>query len=206
MLLRPPSSPGLVLWRWALSDPAELRPAVFLDRDGTIAEEVGYLNHASRFRMFPFAAAAIRLLNEAALPVIVVTNQSGVGRGYFPEELVHTVHELMAQQLAAAGARLDAIYYCPHTSADVCESRKPKPGMLERAAREHALDLKRSFVVGDRFGDIELARNVGARGILVRTGYGEGELAWHVPQWPTQPDFVAETLTEAADWILRQPK
>src|SRR5271163_3488973 len=146
MRLLRPSSPGSDLWRWALSDSGGLRPAAFLDRDGTIAEEVGYLNHASRFRMFPFAAAAIRLLNEAGLPVIVVTNQSGVGRGYFPEALVHEVHELMTQQLSAAGARLDAIYYCPHTSADACESRKPKPGMLEVAAREHALDLKRSFV------------------------------------------------------------
>jgi D-glycero-D-manno-heptose 1,7-bisphosphate phosphatase len=181
-----------------------LRPAVFLDRDGTIAEEVGYLNHISRFRMFPFAADAIRRLNEAGLPVMVVTNQSGVGRGYFPEALVDEVHELMTRQLAAAGARLDAIYYCPHTSAEGCESRKPKPGMLERAAREHALDLKRSFVVGDRSADIELAHNAGARGILVRTGYGEGELAWHVPRWPIQPDYVAQTLTEAADWILRQ--
>jgi D-glycero-D-manno-heptose 1,7-bisphosphate phosphatase len=183
-----------------------LRPAVFLDRDGTIAEEVGYLNHISRFRMFPFAAEAIRRLNQGGLAVIVATNQSGVGRGYFPEALVHTVHELMTQQLTAAGARLDAIYYCPHTSADTCESRKPKPGMLERAAREHALDLKRSFVVGDRSGDIELARNVGARSILVRTGYGEGELAWHASKWATQPDYVSPTLTEAADWILRQPK
>ena len=183
-----------------------MRPAVFLDRDGTIAEEVGYLNHISRFRMFPFAADAIRRLNEASLPVMVVTNQSGVGRGYFPEALVDEVHELMTKQLAAAGARLDAIYYCPHTSAEGCESRKPKPGMLDRAAREHALDLKRSFVVGDRSADIELAHNAGARGILVRTGYGEGELAWHVPKWLIQPDYVAQTLTEAADWILRQPR
>lgn len=204
--MRPPSSPGWDPWRWALPDSAVLRSAIFLDRDGTIAEEVGYLNHASRFRMFPFAAAAIRLLNEAGLPVIVVTNQSGVGRGYFPEALVHEVHKIMMKQLTDAGARLEAIYYCPHTSDDNCESRKPKPGMLERAAREHALDLKRSFVVGDRFGDIELARNAGARGILVRTGYGEGELAWHAPTWPTQPDYIAETLSEAAQWILRQPK
>lgn len=204
--MRLPSNLGSLRWRCALSDSSELRPAVFLDRDGTIAEEVGYLNHISRFRMFPFAADAIRRLNEAGLPVIVVTNQSGVGRGYFPEALVDEVHELMTRQLEAAGARLDAIYYCPHTSAENCESRKPKPGMLERAAREHALDLKRSFVVGDRYGDIELARNAGARGILVRTGYGEGELAWHVPKWPIQPHYVAETLTEAADWILRQPR
>ena len=156
--------------------------------------------------MFPFAADAIRRLNEASLLVIVVTNQSGVGREYFPEALIDEVHELMTKEITAAGARLDAIYYCPHTSADACESRKPKPGMLERAAREHGLDLRRSFVVGDRSVDIELARNVGARSILVRTGYGEGELAWHASKWAVQPDFIAQTLTEAAGWILRQPK
>ena len=183
-----------------------LRPAVFLDRDGTIAEEVGYLNHASRFRIFPFAAEAIRRLNGAGLPVVVVTNQSGVGRGYFPESLVRTVNELMTQQLAAVEARIDAIYYCPHTSADNCDCRKPKTGMLERAAREHALDLRRSFVVGDRYGDVELARNAQARSVLVRTGYGEGELAWHSAKWSTQPDHVAEDLRDATDWILRQPK
>ena len=189
-----------------MPEQSALRPAVFLDRDGTIAEEVGYLNHATRFRMFSFVAAVVRRLNESGLPVIVVTNQSGVGRGYFPESLVHTVNELMTQQLAKAGARIDAIYYCPHTSADNCSCRKPKTGMLERAAKEHALDVQRSFVVGDRYGDIELARNARARSILVRTGYGEGELAWHGAKWPLQPDFVAQDLTQAADWILRRQK
>jgi D-glycero-D-manno-heptose 1,7-bisphosphate phosphatase len=181
-----------------------LRPAVFLDRDGTIAEEVGYLNHASRFRMFPFVAPAVRRLNEAGMPVIVVTNQSGVGRGYFPESLVHEVHALMSEQLAQAGARIDAVYFCPHTSADSCACRKPEIGLVERAARDHAIDVKRSFVVGDRYGDIELARNAGARGILVRTGYGEGELAWHAGTWALQPEYVAGTLTEATAWILEQ--
>ena len=189
-----------------MPEQSALRPAVFLDRDGTIAEEVGYLNHATRFRMFSFVAAVVRRLNESGLPVIVVTNQSGVGRGYFPESLVHTVNELMTQQLAKAGARIDAIYYCPHTSADNCSCRKPKAGMLERAAKEHALDVQRSFVVGDRYRDIELGRNARARSILVRTGYGEGELAWHAAKWPLQPDFVAEDLTQAADWILRRQK
>ena len=164
------------------------------------------MNHASRFRMFSFAAGGVCRLNEAGLPVFVVTNQSGVGRGYFPESLVRTVHEIMTRELSRAGAHLDGIYYCPHTSADACECRKPKPGMLERAAREHGLDLRRSFVVGDRLGDIELARNVAARSVLVRTGYGEGELAWHVAKWPIQADYVAPTLTEAVDWILRQAK
>lgn len=189
-----------------MPEPSKLRPAVFLDRDGTIAEDVGYLNHASRFRMFPFVADAIRRLNEAGYPVVVVTNQSGVGRGYFPESLVRTVNELMTQQLAEAGAKIDAVYYCPHTPADNCNCRKPKTGMLERAALEHALDLQHSFVVGDRYGDIELARNVRARAIFVRTGYGEGELAWHGANWPLQPDFIAEDLSHAADWVLRQPR
>ena len=183
-----------------------MSPAVFIDRDGTIVEEVGYLNHVSRFRMYPFVAGAIRRLNEARLPVIVITNQSGVGRGYFPESFVQTVHQLMTQQLAAAGAHLEGIYYCPHTPADGCDCRKPKLGMLERACREHALDLRRSFVVGDRYLDMDLAQRAGARGILVRTGYGEGELAWHAAQWPRQPDFVAEDLAGAAEWILRQTK
>jgi D-glycero-D-manno-heptose 1,7-bisphosphate phosphatase len=138
------------------------------------------------------------------LPVIVVTNQSGVGRGYFPESLVLAVNELMTQQLAEKGAKIDAIYHCPHTSSENCTCRKPKTGMLDRAALEHVLDLQGSFVVGDRYGDMELARNAHARGVLVRTGYGEGELAWHAAKWPLQPDFVAEDLTQAADWILRQ--
>jgi len=197
---------GFALWRWLLAEAASLRPAVFLDRDGTIAEEVGYLNHINRFHMFPFAAQAIRRLNQAKLPVIVITNQSGVGRGYFPESLVGAVHELMTTQLAKGGAHIDALYYCPHKGDDACACRKPKPGMLERAAREHSLDLRRSFIVGDRYGDIELARSIKARAIMVRTGYGEGEIQWHSAKWPAPPDFIADNLADAADWILRQPK
>jgi D-glycero-D-manno-heptose 1,7-bisphosphate phosphatase len=183
---------------------AAQRPAVFLDRDGTMIEEVGYLNHLSCFRMFPFVAAAVRRLNEAGLPVVVITNQSGVGRGYFPESFVHQVHQEMMLQLSPQGARIDALYYCPHTPAENCDCRKPKTGLLEKAAAEHSLDLRRSFVVGDRYIDVELAFNVGARGILVRTGSGEGEVAEQSATWPTQPDFVAQDLTDATEWILRQ--
>jgi D-glycero-D-manno-heptose 1,7-bisphosphate phosphatase len=164
------------------------------------------LNDVNHFRMFPFAARAIRRLNDANLSVIVVTNQSGVGRGYFPESMVHAVHELLTQQLAANDAHLSAIYYCPHTSDDECECRKPKPGLLKRAAREHRIDLRRSFVVGDRYGDVELAHVTGSRGILVRTGYGEQDLRENGAAWPKQPDFVADDLAAAVDWILRQTK
>jgi D-glycero-D-manno-heptose 1,7-bisphosphate phosphatase len=189
--------------RCVLSEAGLSRPAVFLDRDGTISEDVGYLNDVSQFRMFPFAAGAIRRLNDANLPVIVVTNQSGVGRGFFAESMVQTVHREMVQQLAAAGAHLTAIYYCPHTSEDECECRKPKPGMIRQAASEHGVDLARSFVVGDRYGDVELAQANGGQGVLVRTGYGDEDLRVNGAGWIRQPDFVADDLTDAVAWILK---
>jgi D-glycero-D-manno-heptose 1,7-bisphosphate phosphatase len=177
---------------------------VFLDRDGTIAEEVGYLNHVDRFRMFPFVGPAIRRLNEAGLAVVVVTNQSGVARGYFPESLIQQVNERMQLELSAAGAHVDAIYYCPHGSADGCGCRKPRTGMIERAAREQNLDVPHSFVVGDRYGDMELAFSAGGKSIFVRTGYGLGEETWHAKDWHRQPDAIVANLQDAVDWILVQ--
>ncbi len=186
-----------------MPEPARrLRRAVFLDRDGTIAEEMGYLNHISRLQIFSFAAAAIRRLNQAQIPVVVVTNQSGAARGFFPEELVLRVHERIAEQLSADGARVDAFYYCPHRTDDDCQCRKPLTGMLERAAREHALELPGSFVVGDRYDDVALAHAVGGRGVLVMTGYGRGEHEWNRAGWPKPPDFVVEDLREAVDKII----
>jgi len=187
--------------RWPLANIAA-RPQLFLDRDGTVSDEVGYLNHLSRFRPLPGAAAAIRRLNEAALPVSVVTNQSGGGRGYFPEQLVRDVHDRMNAELLKAGARPDGVYYCPHVSSDECECRKPKTGMLEQAARELGLDLKKSFGVGDRHSDVEVAHCAGARSILVTTGFGEGELAWHANHCRQEPELVAADLLEAVGWIL----
>ena len=178
------------------------RPAVFLDRDGTICEEMGYLNHISRLQIFPFAAAAIRRLNEAGLPVIVVTNQSGISRGIFPESLVSEVHNRMSEELSAAGARIDAYYYCSHTRQDDCDCRKPLPGLLERASREHQIELSRSFVVGDRYADVALAHSVKGKSILVLTGYGRGEYELHRGKWDRQPDLVAENLNQAVDAIL----
>jgi len=179
---------------------------VFLDRDGTICEEMGYINHISRLQMYPFAAAAIRRLNEAGLAVIVVTNQSGVARGIFPESLVHLVHEKMVAELAAASARVDGIYFCPHKSGDACGCRKPRPGLLERAAQEHALELTGCYVVGDRYADLEMAQPVGGRGILVLTGYGRGEYELHRSEWSVQPYGVAENLDVAVDLILEEQR
>jgi D-glycero-D-manno-heptose 1,7-bisphosphate phosphatase len=179
---------------------------VFLDRDGTIAEEMGYLNHVSRFRIFPYAAAAIRRLNDLRIPVIVVTNQSGVARGFFPEEVIHVVHQRMCAELAAQGARVDGIYYCAHVKTDECDCRKPLPGMVQRAAREHAIELRGSFIVGDRYDDVRLGHNFGGRSILVMSGYGRGEYQWHSGSWPRQPDFIVENLAEAVDVIAAEWK
>ena len=181
-----------------------LRRAAFLDRDGTICEEMGYVNHVDRLQIFPFTAAAIRRLNEANVPVIVVTNQSGVARNIFPESLVHEVHQKMISELAGGGARIDAIYFCPHKREDACECRKPHPGLLERAAREHALDLAASWIVGDRYADLEMGYAAGGRGILVMTGYGRGEYELHHEKWARQPDALAENLTEAVRRILHE--
>jgi D-glycero-D-manno-heptose 1,7-bisphosphate phosphatase len=181
-----------------------LRPAVFLDRDGVICEEVGYLNHISRLQIFPFAATAIRKLNDARVPVFVVTNQSGISRGMFPESLVIETHERIAREMASQGARIDDFYYCAHRREDDCSCRKPLPGLLQRAAEKHGLDLARSYVVGDRHGDIELAHGVGARAILVLTGYGRGEYEFRSAGWSRQPDKVLENLSYAADAILAE--
>jgi D-glycero-D-manno-heptose 1,7-bisphosphate phosphatase len=152
--------------------------------------------------MFTFVGAAIRRLNEAGLAVIVVSNQSGVARGYFPESLVQQVNDRIQRELSAAGAYTDAVYYCPHKSTDGCDCRKPKTGMIERAAQEHNLDVPRSFVVGDRYGDMEVAFRAGCKAILVRTGYGLGEETWHAKDWPRQPDAIVDNLQQAVDWIL----
>lgn len=189
--------------------PVPGRAAVFVDRDGTISEEVGYVNHLDRLRLYPWTAEAIRKLNQAGLPAIVVTNQSGVGRGYFPEELVHRVHERLAQELAAHGARLDAFYYCPHhPSARLeayrkeCCCRKPATGMVDEAVRRLQIDLRSSYVVGDSTRDMELGFNARARTILVMTGYGRGNLEYQRSSWPRMPDLIAESLLEAVEKIL----
>ena len=175
--------------------------AVFLDRDGTINKEVRYLHDPDDLGLFPHAAKAIRLLNEANVPAIVVTNQAGVGRGYFAEEVVRAVHKRLAKKLAAHGAYLDAIYYCPHHPDEGCTCRKPNPGMLLQAAHEHTIDLQRSFVVGDKISDLEAGRRVGCRTVLVLTGYGT-EMRGRLNHSTLQPALVAQNLLEAVKWIL----
>jgi D-glycero-D-manno-heptose 1,7-bisphosphate phosphatase len=176
--------------------------AVFLDRDGTINEEMGYINHLSRFHLLPGSAEAIARLNQAGLKVVVATNQSGAARKYFPASLIGQVHSLMLEKLTRHQARVDAIYVCQHHPDEGCTCRKPRPGLLHQAAQELDLDLDRSYVVGDRYNDVQLAASVGAKGILVLTGYGRGELAHFQGERLVKPHFIAADLLEAAAWIL----
>lgn len=183
--------------------------AIVMDRDGTVCDEVGYVNHVSRIRLLPRSAAAIRRAREAGFKTAIVTNQAGVARGYFDEELIHRVHDRVRELLAADGAAVDAIYYCPHhPDAGAppyrldCDCRKPRPGMLLRARDELGLDLARSYLVGDSMRDVEAGHRVGATTVLVLTGYGRGELEYRSAGWKTRPDHIAEDLMEAVEWIL----
>jgi D-glycero-D-manno-heptose 1,7-bisphosphate phosphatase len=187
--------------------------AVFLDRDGTVSEEVGYVNHLSRYKLFPWTIAAIKKLNEAEIKAILVTNQAGVARGYFTEDLIWKVHELLNSELAKEGAHLDAIYYCPHHPSTGkapyranCECRKPRPGLILQAAQEHNIDLANSFMVGDKYTDVELAQNAGVKSIMVMTGYGIGEYEYQRENWPKMPDKIAKDLLEAVEWAIEQTK
>lgn len=185
------------------------RRAVFIDRDGTISEEVGYINHVSRFRLFPYASSAIKHLNENGWLAIVITNQAGVARGYFSEDTIHAVHKAMTNELKSNGAQLDAIYYCAHHPSVGeppyrldCDCRKPKPGLISRAVKDFGISLEESWMVGDRYSDVELARNAGINSMFVMSGYGRGEWEHQRPNWTEQPDLVAEDLLGAVRLIV----
>ena len=184
------------------------RPAVFLDRDGTVIEDVGYLSDAAGIELLPWSAAAIRRLNDAGRAVVVATNQSGVARGRFGEGQVAAIHAALDAALAVEGARIDAYYYCPHHPegsdrryAVACACRKPGPGMLQRAAADLVLDLPASWMVGDRWRDVQAGAAAGARTILIRSGREGGYDT--APPGAGQPDAILNNLMEAVEWILR---
>jgi D-glycero-D-manno-heptose 1,7-bisphosphate phosphatase len=186
------------------------RAAVFLDRDGTLVEEAGYPDRLDRLAFFPYTVDAVRLLNQAGLAVVVATNQSAVARGLIEESFIAEAHEHISARLVAGGARVDAYYYCPHHPKALrpeyrrrCDCRKPAPGMLYRASHDLDLDLTRSFAVGDRWHDLQAGHAVGARGVLVRTGYGRFHEA--APVAGLEPDAIVDNLMQAVTWILRHP-
>ncbi len=187
-----------------------MNKAVFLDRDGTINEEVGYITDLHKLRLIPGAGAAIRKLNEAGFKVAVVTNQAGVARGHFTEPFILKTHKLFLEMLRAEGAHIDGIYYCPHhptignSSYTIdCDCRKPKTGMIDRAAQDLDVNVNASYMVGDKWSDIEMGQRAGAYTVLVRTGHGSSEQDNERPSSVTDPDFVAHDLAEAVVWILQ---
>ena len=189
------------------------KPAVFIDRDGTINEQLGYVNHLSRFVILPGVSEALRLLNKNDFWAIIVSNQGGVARGYFPMDLVHKIHGFLTSSLKDQGATFDGIFYCPHHPAGIvpeyssdCECRKPKPGLINQALEAFDIDMSGSYVIGDRYVDIELASRVNIKGILVKTGYGLGEIEYVLPYEPVKPSYIAQDLLDAVKWILGSKK
>ncbi len=183
--------------------------AVFLDRDGTINEEVNYLSDPSLLKLTQGAAKAIHLLNSHSIPVIVVTNQAGIARGYFTEAQMHLVHHALDLILAADNARIDTYYFCPHhPTAGIgeykitCSCRKPEPGMLYQAAQDLHLDLSKSYLVGDKLTDIQAGNLAGCKTVLVQTGYGTEESK--IKQDKIKPNQIVPGLLDAIDWILSQ--
>ncbi|MFE1745428.1 D-glycero-alpha-D-manno-heptose-1,7-bisphosphate 7-phosphatase [Coleofasciculus sp. H7-2] len=190
------------------------KPAVFLDRDGVLNVEAGYIHQVEDLHLISGVAQAVRLLNDRQMFCCLVSNQSGPARGYYPASHVDALHLRLCQLLQAeAGARLDALYYCPYLSPPEGGTnpefsrwstwRKPNTGMLVAAAWEHDLDLSRSFMVGDKATDIDMAHNAGCTGILVQTGFGDRVLTGDY-QHHTQPDYIAPDLVAAVEWICQQ--
>lgn len=178
-----------------------MNKAIFMDRDGTVSEEVGYMYHAGLYKPFSWTAPAVRKINESGMKAVLITNQSGIERGYFEEGTLNQVHEVLQSELAAHGAHLDAIYYCPHHPDAGCDCRKPRPGMLFQAEKDLGIDLKESFMIGDRYLDVDVAHAAGVRSVLVLTGNGRAELGMY-KELPRQPHFVAGNLLEAVEAIL----
>jgi D,D-heptose 1,7-bisphosphate phosphatase len=186
------------------------RPAAFLDRDGTINVDAGYIDRLDRLELYPFAIDAIRLFRRAGYLVVVITNQAGVAQGLYGEDFVETTARFLADRAKLGDTQIDGHYYCPHSPDAVveryrvdCECRKPKAGMARRAAEELGIDLARSVVIGDRWRDLAVAQAVGARGIMVKTGYGATE-ALRPPPGMTA-DAVCDDLIGAAVWLLDHP-
>jgi len=184
--------------------------AVFLDRDGTLIEEVNYLARIDQVRLVDGSIEALRLARSAGLATVLVTNQSAIGRAFLRESELEEIHAHLGALLESAGARLDGIYFCPHHPEAildeyrrVCPCRKPNVGMLLRAAEDLGVELEGSLMVGDRFHDVEAGRRAGCRTVLVETGYGADEWRSRKPTDP-QPDHVAANLLEAVRWYLRE--
>jgi histidinol-phosphate phosphatase family protein len=178
------------------------KAAVFVDRDGTICFDKHYLAEPEGLELIPTVAEGIRKLNEAGIPVIVITNQSGIARGFFDEKTLAGIHAKLKEKLASEHARIDDVFYCPHMPDAGCRCRKPRTGMIEDAAKKHGIDLGESFVIGDRMMDIEMAHKVRAMGILVPEPGDQYHVDDEVLASRDKPDFRRNSFIDAANIIL----
>lgn len=176
----------------------KLKPAAFLDRDGTLIEEANYLAGPEGLKLFPFAAEAVRLLREHGFLVVLITNQSGIGRGYFDENDLREIHAKLIADLAIENAELDAIYFCPHAPENGCDCRKPQTGMIRQATADFSIDVENSWTIGDKAIDAETGFNAKTKTALVLTGYGVPEMQ----KLNVKPDLIAENLLKAAQKIV----
>jgi len=189
----------------------QMQKAIFLDRDGTINEEMGYINHPDRFKIFSFVAESIKIFNQSGFLVIIITNQSGIARGYYSETMVQNLHYRLITEMKNQGAQIDAIYYCPHHPTEgrgeyrlECDCRKPKPGLILKAVQQHNISLAASYLIGDRYQDIIMAKQLKMKVGLVLTGYGLGEYTYNRQHWKFQPDLVGQDLLILAKQITNR--
>jgi D,D-heptose 1,7-bisphosphate phosphatase len=177
--------------------------AVFIDRDGTINVDVHYLHDPSQFIMYPGVGEGVKRLKENGFKIIIITNQSGIGRGYFTEKQLSDIHEKMIQEFQKFDVTLDGIYFCPHHPDDNCSCRKPNTGLFERAVIDHDIDTRNSFMLGDKILDIGAGIKIGARTILIPEPHTHEELIAQKHLWEYSPDFIANNFSDAVAWILK---
>jgi D-glycero-D-manno-heptose 1,7-bisphosphate phosphatase len=186
-----------------------LRKAVFFDRDGTINEEVGYIKDLSNLRLIKNASSSIKKIRDKGFLAILITNQSGPARGYYNEEWVKTLNNRIQELLLSEGTELDKMYYCPHLPDGIvpeysieCDCRKPKIGLFLKAKEDFNIDLKSSYMIGDKATDVDAGHNAGTKSILLKTGYGKDVLDGKY-QFVPNADYIAEDINDAIDWILK---
>lgn len=177
--------------------------AVFIDRDGTINVDVHYLNDPDRFEMYPDVGEGVKKLKENKFKIIVITNQSGIARGYFTEEQLSKIHERMKQEFQKFDVVLDGIYYCPHHPYDNCNCRKPNIGLFEEAVKEHNIGVKTSYMLGDKILDIGAGKKIGVRTVLIPEPHLRKELLSKKFEWEYYPDYIANNFIDAVEWILK---
>ena len=177
--------------------------AVFVDRDGTINVDVHYLDDPDKFEMYPGVQIGMKKLQENGFKIIVITNQSGIARGYFTEEQLSHIHERMKQEFQMFNVTLDGIYYCPHHPNDECNCRKPNTGLFEKAIAEHDIDVKKSYMLGDKILDIGAGKKIGVRTVLIPEPHVREDFLSQKNEWEHHPDYIADDFKDAVEWILK---